>query len=376
MKMMGKQRKKIKFRYLALLFAIVVGVVFGYLGDQTEAAEDLYISCDGYELDPTTPYQMKNKSVTLILGSQDSPIYADSDKYEVVWSIESGNDIAKIEKSQTSQIYGNVTATAPGEVTVLVTVFNKIGDVIGTTVGSVTCRIQVVFGIDTSTNDNVFKYPYDDSTDKAMFFHTDSKPQQLTLNYGDSKNAQWTSANSEVAEISETGLVTPKGAGTTKITATYTPPDSPQTSYTAVIDVYVYPSINNENANFQQNAKFGLDTGETIYTDTNFENGYEAMQRKMAWVIKKDDGNGGEYTVADSLGMTSELISINSVSSRDNRLVVDAKAGKYYVYFYPKDAYESEAKHISDEVFAPTVLTLSVYANFNEIGRASCRERV
>ena len=41
MKMMGKQRKKIKFRYLALLFAIVVGVVFGYLGDQTEAAEDM-----------------------------------------------------------------------------------------------------------------------------------------------------------------------------------------------------------------------------------------------------------------------------------------------------------------------------------------------
>lgn len=366
MKEMGQKRKKIKFRYLALLFAIVVAAVFGYLGDHSEAAEDLFITCDGYELSPTTPYQMKNKSVTLILGSQDSPIYADSNLYEVIWSIESGNDIAKIEKSPTSQIYGNVTATAPGEVTVLVTVFNKIGDQIGTTVGSVTCRIQVVFGIDTSTNDNVFKYPYDDSMDKAMFFHTNSTPQQLTLNYGDSKNAQWTTANNEVADVSETGLVTPKGAGTTKITATYTPPDSPQTSYTAVIDVYVYPSINNEDSNYQQNAQFGLDTGGTIYTDTNFDNGYEAMQRKMAWVIKKDDGNGGEYTVADSLGMTSELININSVSSRDNRLVVDAKAGKYYVYFYPKDAYESESKHISDEVFAPTVLTLSVYANFND----------
>lgn len=174
MKEMGQKRKKIKFRYLALLFAIMVAAVFGYLGDHSEAAEGLFITCDGYELSPTTPYQMKNKSVTLILGSQDSPIYADSNLYEVVWSIESGNDIAKIEKSTTSQIYGNVTATAPGEVTVLVTVFNKIGDEIGTTVGSVTCRIQVVFGIDTSTNDNVFKYPYDDSTDKAMFFHTNS----------------------------------------------------------------------------------------------------------------------------------------------------------------------------------------------------------
>lgn len=366
MRKMKQKSKKIKFIYLAILFAVVVAGVFGYFGNRSEAAEGLFITCDGYELSPTTPYQMKNKSVTLILGSQESPIYADSSLYEVVWSIESGNDIASIEKSATSQIYGNVTATAPGEVTVLVTVFNKIGDEIGTTVGSVTCRIQVVFGIDTSTNDNVFKYPYEDSTDKAMFFHTNSSAQQLTLNYGDAKNAQWTTANTEVAEVSDTGLVTPKGAGTTKITATYTPPDSPQTSYTAVIDVYVYPSINEVDSNYQQNAKFGLDTGGTIFTDANFDNGYEAMQRKMAWVIKKDDGNGGEYTVADSLGMTSELININSVSSRDNRLVVDAKAGKYYVYFYPKDAYEGESRHISDEVFAPTVLTLSVYANFDD----------
>lgn len=368
MKKIRQNKNRIKMRYLVVMFAVVIASVCAYFGfgDRSEAAEDLFITCDGYQLDAATPYQMKNKSVTLILGSQDSPIYADESLYEVVWSIESGNDIASIQKSPTSQIYGNVTATAPGEVTILVTVFNKIGDQIGTTVGSVTCRIQVVFGIDTSTNDNVFKYPYSDSEDKAMFFHTTSNPQQLTLNYGDAANAQWTTANSEVATVSETGLVTPVGAGSTKITATYTPPDSPQTSYTAVIDVYVYPSINNEDRDYKQNTQFGLDTGETIYTDTNFKNGYEAMVRKMAWVIKKDDGNGGEYVIADSMGKTSDLISINSVSSRDNRLTVDARAGKYYVYFYPKAAYESESRYISDEVFAPTVLTLSVYANFGD----------
>lgn len=355
-------------RYLVVIFAVVMASMCAYLGfgDRSEAAEDLFITCDGYQLDATTPYQMKNKSVTLILGSQDSPIYADDSLYEVVWSIESGNDIATIQRSPTSQIYGNVTATAPGEVTILVTVFNKIGDDIGTTVGSVTCRIQVVFGIDTSTNDNVFKYPYSNSEDKAMFFHTTSNPQQLTLNYGNAANAQWTTANTEVATVSDTGLVTPVGAGSTKITATYTPPDSPETSYTAVIDVYVYPSINNEDRDYKQNTQFGLDTGETIYTDTNFDNGYEAMVRKMAWVIKKDDGNGGEYVIADSMGKTSDLISINPVSSRDNRLTVDARAGKYYVYFYPRAAYESESRYISDEVFAPTVLTLSVYANFDD----------
>ena len=365
MKKIREKSRQIKFRYWAILFAIVVSVMCGYLGDRSEAAQGLTLSCDGYELNSATAYQMKNKEITLILGSEEDPIYADKDKYEVRWSIETGQDIASIRQGS-EQIYGIVSAQAPGEVTVLVTVYNKIGDEIGTTIGSITCKIQVVFGIDTSRNDNVFKYPFEDSTDKAIFLHTDSQPEHLILNYGESENAQWTTANDEVVAVSESGTVTPKGAGNTKITATYTPPDSPDTTYTTTIDVYVYPSINDVDSNYQKKTEFGLDTGGLIYTDTNFVNGYEAMQRKMAWVIKKDDGNGGEYIVADSLGTTSDLISINPVSSRSNQLQVNAKAGKYYVYFYPKNAYEGESHFISDEVFAPTVLTLSVYANFND----------
>lgn len=365
MKMTENKKFRLKFRYLAVVFAVILVGVCSYLGYHSMAAEDLFLTVDGSQMDATTPYQMKNKECILILGEENNSIYDDKSKYEIRWSIETGTDIASIREGS-NQIYGIVTAKAPGEVTVLATVFNKIGDQIGTTVGSVTCRIQVVFAIDTSTNDNVFKYPYEDSTDKAMFFHTDSAAQQLALNYGKSEDAQWTTANNEVVDVSATGLVTPRGAGTTKITATYTPPDSPETSYTAVIDAYVYPSINNTDGDYKQNTKFGLDTGELIYTDTNFENNYEAMQRKMAWVIKKEDGKGGEYIVADSLGKTSDLINIGSVSSRSNQLKVDAKAGVYYVYFYPKDAYESEERHISEEVYAPTVLTLSVYANFND----------
>lgn len=365
MKRIRETGKRIKFRYLAMLFVVVLVGVCSYLGYQSKAAEGLTLTCDGYELNSATAYQMKNKQITLILGSEENPIYADKDKYEVRWSIETGMDIASITEGS-EQIYGIVTAQAPGEVTVLVTVYNKVGDEIGATIGSITCKIQVVFGIDTSRNDNVFKYPYEDSTDKAIFLHTDSQPEPLTLNYGDSENAQWTTANDEVVSVSEDGVVTARGAGNTRITATYTPPDSPDTTYTTTIDVYVYPSVNNEDGNYKKNTEFGLDTGGLIYTDTNFTNNYEAMQRKMAWVIKKDDGNGGEYAIADSLGMTSDLININSVSSRSNQLQVDAKAGKYYVYFYPKSAYESEDRCISDEVFAPTVLTLSIFANFND----------
>nr|MBP3598100.1 Ig-like domain-containing protein [Eubacterium sp.] len=365
MKKMKAMKNKMKFRYLVLVFAMVFVGVCSYLGYSSDAAEDLYLSCDGAQLDSATAYQMKNKQITLILGSQEDPIYADKDKYEVRWSIETGKDIAEITEGS-EQIYGIVSAKSPGEVTVLATVYNKVGDQIGTTVGSVTCKIQVVFAIDTSTDDNVFKYPYSDSEDKAIFLRTGDAAVPLSLNYGESSDAQWTIANTEVAEISEEGVVTAKGAGSTKITSTYTPPDSPDTTYTTTIDVYVYPNVSDVDSDYKKNTAFGLDSGSVIYTDTNFENSFESIQRKMAWVIKKDDGNGGEYVVADSLGTTSELIDISAVSSRSNQLKVDAKAGKYYVYFYPKNAYESEAKHISEEVFAPTVLTLSVYANFDD----------
>ncbi len=365
MKKMKAMKNKMKFRYLVLVFVMVFVGVCSYLGYSSDAAEGLYLTCDGYELNSATAYQMKNKQITLILGSEEDPIYADKDKYEVRWSIETGKDIAEIAEGS-EQIYGIVSAKSPGEVTVLATVYNKVGDQIGTTVGSVTCKIQVVFAIDTSTDDNVFKYPYSDSTDKAIFLRTGDEPVPLSLNYGDSKDAQWTIANTEVAEVSDEGVVTATGAGSTKITSTYTPPDSPDTTYTTTIDVYVYPNVSDVDSNYQKNIAFGMDTGGVIYTDTNFENSFESIQRKMAWVIKKDDGNGGEYVVADSLGTTSDLIDISAVSSRSNQLKVDAKAGKYYVYFYPKNAYESEAKHISEEVFAPTVLTLSVYANFDD----------
>ncbi len=365
MKKIKTMKNKMKFRYMVLVFVMVFVGVCGYLGYQSDAAEDMYLSCDGYELDAATAYQMKNKQITLILGSQEDPIYADKSKYEVRWSIETGKEIAEITQGS-EQIYGIVSAKSPGEVTVLATVYNKVGDEIGTTVGSVTCKIQVVFAIDTSTDDNVFKYPYADSTDKAIFLRTGDDPVPLSLNYGDSKDAQWTIANTEVAEISDDGVVTAKGAGSTKITSTYTPPDSPNTTYTTTIDVYVYPNVNKEDSDYQKNIAFGLNSGETIYTDTIFVNNFEAIQRKMAWVIKKDDGNGGEYIVADSLGKTSDLIDISAVSSRSNQLRVDATAGKYYVYFYPKNAYESEDRYISEEVYPPTILTLSVYANFND----------
>lgn len=370
MKKIKTIKKGLKFRYLVLLFALVAAGVCGYLGYHSDAAEGLYLTCDGYEMSAQTAYQMKNREITLVLGDEKNPIYADTSLYEIKWSIETGNDIATISQSATSPIYGIVTAKSPGEVTVLATVVKKEDG--GGVIGSVSCKIQVVFAVDTSKNDNVFKKPYTDSEDKAIFLRTTDRPVPLTLNYGEatSSNVQWTSANEEVVKVSNSGsdkgTVTPVGAGTTKITATYTPTDSPNTTYSTTIDVYVYPGVSDTNADFSAIKEIKMDTGGTIYTDAVFTSNIEAIQHKMDWVIKQDDGNGGEVTIANSLGITSDLIKVSAVSSRSNQLKVDGKAGKYYVYFYPKGAYESETKYISKDVYAPTVLTLYIYGTPND----------
>lgn len=366
MKKMRMKKRRMRIMCLILLFTMVVVTAYAYLGDKSDAAEGLYLTCDGYEMSAQTAYQMKSREITLVLGDEQHPIYADTNLYEIKWSIETGNDIAEIRQSSTSPIYGIVTAKNPGEVTVLATVLNKSGGAEGAVIGSVSCKIQVVFAVDTSQNDNVFKKPYEDSEDKAIFLRTTDSSVPLTLNYGKSEDAQWTTANSEVADVSSTGVVTPKGAGMTKITATYTHPEIPEITYSTTIDVYVYPGVSETNTNFGKNVEIKLKSGDTIYTDALFSNNFESLQNKIDWVIKQDDGSGGETKIADSLGMNSDLISINAVSSRSNQLRVNAKAGLYRVYLYPHGAYQSEEKHIVDDVYPATVLTLYVYASPND----------
>lgn len=365
-------KKRMKFGYLALLVVLMVVGICGSLGYRSEAVEGLYLTCDGFEMSAQNAYQMKSREITLVLGDERNPIYADSNLYEITWSIETGNDIAEIQKSPTSPIYGIVRAKSPGEVTVLATVVNKAGGGQGAVIGSVSCKIQVVFAVDTSKNDNVFKKPYPDSEDKAIFLRTTDTPVALTLNYGEAKsdNVQWTSANEEVAKVSNSGddkgTVTPTGAGRTKITATYTPKDSPNITYSATIDVYVYPGISQTDSGYDKIKEMKMNSGGIIYTDAKFTSNIEAIQQKMDWVIKQDDGSGGERTIANSLGITSDLIKISAVSSRSNQLKAEGRAGKYYVYFYPKGAYESESRFIDKDIYAPTVLTLYLYASPND----------
>lgn len=107
--------------------------------------------------------------------------------------------------------------------------------------------------------------------------------------------------------------------------ATYTPTGGAET-YTAYLDVYVIPRVSTTNgANYGTAIDAQLNSGECLYTDTNFANNLEVIRSKIVWVVKKDDDQGNSKIIADSLGKDSDLISITPTASRSNELRIEGK---------------------------------------------------
>ena len=155
--MKGKRLIKKKLKYILTLVVIVAVGVFGYLGNSVQAADEIGISLDGVLLDPTATYEMKTSSIQLMM---------------VRWTIEDSadgkeNDIASI-KEGTSQTIGILTAKSPGDVTITVTVYDKTQVVDGAMaqLGSATCKIKVIFAVDTTKDDSKFKYVKESDTDR------------------------------------------------------------------------------------------------------------------------------------------------------------------------------------------------------------------
>lgn len=138
----------------------------------------------------------------------------DDARYKVEWSIEdteARNNIASIEQSATNKMIAIVRALSPGTVTVTVTVKDAMnGDAV---LGSTTCNINVMFGVDTSNNDTIFKKMFETDTDRSLVLYADDAPVQMGLNFGKVEDAQWSVANDEIVQVGKsTGIVTPRGA--------------------------------------------------------------------------------------------------------------------------------------------------------------------
>ncbi|MEE3466997.1 MAG: Ig-like domain-containing protein, partial [Eubacterium sp.] len=226
-----------------------------------------------------------------------------------------------------------------------------------TTVGNASCVIRVVFGIDTS-NDNDFDNVYESDEDKSLIMYTNSPQKQLKLNFGDVADTTWRSLNSEVASVSSAGKVTAIGAGYTQIEAEYTQPGTTET-FTAYLGVYVIPMVSATNGSgYSTGPTIPVDDGGYIYTDTVFTNNIDPIRNKIYWEIKVESTGGNQVIIANSAGMDSELISLSPTNSHSNQMQVTGVAGTYYVYFYAYN--RSHASEITEVKYTPTVATITI----------------
>lgn len=361
-----QSKKKIRIVYMALLVLILSAGILSLMGDSSQAADEIYIETGGQRLDPAQSVTMNTRSMELMLRTTGTPY--DDDRYRVSWTIEdteARDVIASIEQSSNNKMIGIVRALSPGDVTITVTVRDTQDG--GAVIGSTTCNIRVVFSVDTSVANDKFKYVNENDTNRSLVMYVGDPDVNLELNFGDASKTQWLSANDEVAKIEQrTGKVTAVGAGKTQITATYTPGTTGGTeTYTAYLDVYVVPKVSAKNGPPYEKAQdVVMDSGGTLYTDTVFTNNLEVVRSKIVWVVKKDDGRGNSTVIADSLGQTSELISVTPSASRSNELRIEGMAGEYMIYFYAYGSYFSEDN--CTEAYTPTVVRLTLKSTIKD----------
>ena len=244
--MKDRTKKKNRWLHRGIVFcfvaALTAGLVFAWM-NRSEAADELHITYNGAVLDPAATIPLNTSSMQL-MAETTGTAYDDA-RYKVEWSIEdteARNNIASIEQSATNKMIAIVRALSPGTVTVTVTVKDAMnGDAV---LGSTTCNINVMFGVDTSNNDTIFKKMFETDTDRSLVLYADDAPVQMGLNFGKVEDAQWSVANDEIVQVGKsTGIVTPRGAGHTILTATYTPDGDTSTTYTANLNVYVIPKV-------------------------------------------------------------------------------------------------------------------------------------
>lgn len=363
------KRRVTKGKYVLLTLIILGAGFFLLFGDSTHAADQIFITFNGEDLNPAETYDLRTKTMQLMLRTEGTAY--DADQYKVEWTIEdvAARDIATVTQSEHNKMIATVTALSPGDVTVTVTVKDSMnGDAV---LGATSCNIHVLFSIDTTGNDAIFKYVHEGDEMRSLVLYADDPEVDLSLNFGsaDSTNTQWMSANEEIVAVGQrNGKVTPVGSGKTQVTATYTPTGSTIT-YTAYLDVYVIPQVSaTAGGPYQKSLSAQIYSGEYLYTDTDFSNNLEVVQSKITWVIKKDDSSGRSVTIADSLGKQSDLISIAPTASRTNELRVQGLAGEYDVYFYTYGSYDENVENGTIS-YTPTVLHLTIKSDIKDQSR-------
>ena len=299
MRKKNRRRGKVGRRLLSVLMALTLfisafsGIVFfHYSPEVARAANGISIKITGGEtLLETESNTITARELPLELVS-DSISFTNENDYRVDWAIESGEGTVINMLAGSNIFHKKLVSLAPGEASISATVYDKKNG--ETWVGSVSCAFTVEFAVDT-TNTSIFKKVYTSDTKKSLVMYTNTATQQMELNFGNANKAQWEIDNEEVATVGRnTGKVTPKGAGCTLMTASYTPDDNPDKTYTATIKVYVVPMAKGAlDTTYKTGPSISLNSGDTFDVDTYLTaNSPDGIKNRICWSIRQEDGSG------------------------------------------------------------------------------------
>lgn len=305
-----------------------------------------------------TTFVMRSKTQVLQVSSNTS--YFE----DVTWSVASGTSIARTKDTGMTKGLCLVEALKPGLATIAAQITYDDNGVKRTK--TVTCMIDIKFSILEEASVGFQTVIPTDERDSLVLRSGSSV--NLTLNYGDAKDAVWTSDDEDVVTVDK-GTVTVVGAGKTTINASYLPEES-TTILKDTITVYVIPTVTANSGSTSPTIYVHSDSeGDRLVTDTAYSKNGRSVKDKMEWVISTEV-NGKTQIIEDSLGnVSSDLIELEP-SSPNQFLKTVGKAGIYYIKFFPKSVYENSLKagltldDIGQELY--TAVTLYVYGEFED----------
>ena len=172
--MMDRVKKRVGILAVVILLTASFLVAFWYVKDYSHAADDIFITYNGQQLNPEDTLQMTSGSLPLLLKTTGTAY--DEDRYVVEWNFSdsTASTFATIEQSPTNKMLATVRAVSPGQVTVVATVKDSMDG--NAVLGSTTCNINIMFAIDTSLDANLFRFDHESDTERSLVMYADDSP--------------------------------------------------------------------------------------------------------------------------------------------------------------------------------------------------------
>lgn len=279
----------------------------------------------------TAKYKGKSDSIIITISSPYKSISIDSLKVKDkllemnVGDLDERLSASVIEKTGGTPIVTDVAKWVSGN-TKVATVDKGVVTVVGAGQTTITVSHK---GVSTSIN-IVVRTPYQSirlSIEKEYHFLLQDPALQITaeaLNNSSfpspiTKEAVWTSSNVVVATVSE-GLVTPKGVGTTRITATHK-------GVSRSIDVTVYPSIFKLSIEEETIDAFAEESGQfPVVTGTTFDGSKVDVSKLVQWSSEDEKvvSIKDEKWTANKIGESVLTAKIHNIEV-DTKLIVHIK---------------------------------------------------